>query len=124
MMDRDLFLDRAPEVLILGETLPCVGGPLRGAVQARSERFLAIGLVGQPALRVLRGGVQPLERDQAFDVGVHVKKKGPAGTGPRRARSGAPLLRSALLCQSIRNQQSAMCKPGNAVWWEIGRAHV
>ena len=116
-MDRDLFLDRASAVLIVGETLPCVGCLRLGGVQTGVELLLALGLVGQPALRVLRGRVQPLERDQAFDVGVHVKKKAPPKRGLAvRAQARRSCGRHSI-CQSICDQQSALCKPGNAVWW-------
>src|SRR5262249_17302753 len=35
------------------------------------ERLLALRLVGQSALRVLRGKVETLERDESFEVSVH-----------------------------------------------------
>ena len=68
-------------------------------------------------LLVLRGRVQPLERDQAFDLCVHVKKKAPPKRGLAvRARARRSCGRHSI-CQSVCDQQSALCKPGNAIWW-------
>ena len=105
-MHRHVFLHRAAGVLIFGEAL-FVGreAPPR-ILEPPLERLLALGLVGEPPLGVVRRRDELLERDEAFEVGVHgaasFNKKGPVETGPSADRSGR-LLRTSNLESGICN---------------------
>ena len=68
LVDRDVLFDRAARVLVLGEPLLGGGDALAGGLEPGFERLLALGLVGEPALGVVRRGVELLKRDQAFEV--------------------------------------------------------
>jgi len=54
-----------------------------GLEPRRVERLLALGGIGEPALRVVGRGVEPLQDDEFFEISVHKQKK------PRRSRTGA-----------------------------------
>ena len=68
--------------LVLGEALFGGGAVLAGGLEAGLERLLAIGLFREAALGLAGGGVEPLQGDQAFQVGVHHKQKSPGARAP------------------------------------------
>ena len=71
LLKGDIFLGGAPCGLVFAE--PLFGGSDFGprGFEARVERFLAIRLLRQSPLGVLSGRVEPLQRDDAFEIGVH-----------------------------------------------------
>ena len=61
LVDGDVLLDRAARGLVLGEPLFGGGDALARRLEPRLERLLALRLVGEPALGVVRRGVEASE---------------------------------------------------------------
>ena len=70
-MDGDVLLDLAARRLIGGEARFRVGELLLRGFDARVEGARALRFLGEPALRVVRRGVQLLQRDGPFEIRVH-----------------------------------------------------
>src|SRR4051794_21000593 len=71
LVDGDLFLGRAPGVLVLGEEILRGGEALTGGLETRVERLVALRLVGELFPRRFGGGIETLQRDQPFEVSMH-----------------------------------------------------
>ncbi len=82
-MKRDGLLVLAPHALAFGEPGFCRGDDVAGGGELGVEGLFALGLLGEPALRVLSRRVEALQHDQMFEVSIHKQKK------PRRLRTGA-----------------------------------
>ena len=66
-----IFFDAAPRGLVVGE--PLLGGrdSWRAVSSRASSAFEPLRFVSEPALGVVRGGVEFLQRDQSFEISVH-----------------------------------------------------
>ena len=70
-MERDRLLVVAPDVLAFGQFCLRRGDGVARGREPGVERFLALRRFGEPAVRVVRGGVEPLQDDQSFEISVH-----------------------------------------------------
>ena len=61
----------ASGVLALGQLGFRRGDGITRGREPGVERPLALGRFGEPAMRVVRGGVEPLQDDQSFEISVH-----------------------------------------------------
>ena len=67
----DVLLDRAPRVLVLGEPFLGGGHLLRAASSRRRAPFRRSGSSASRRRRRRAGRVEPLQRDQAFEISIH-----------------------------------------------------
>ncbi len=116
-MNRHILLDVAARRLVGGQRLLGGGHVLAGGFELRVERFQPLGLVGQPPFGVVCGGVDFLQRNQPFEIIVHVVIR--AQKKPRRLRTGAwrAMDSPRVFLSSICIQRSAICNiPREKVW--------
>ena len=71
LLDGHVLLDDTPHALILHEALFGRGDELPHRFEPCLECLLPLRLVGQTALCVACGRVEPLEDDEAFEISVH-----------------------------------------------------
>jgi hypothetical protein len=71
LLHRHVFFERGARVFVGGELFLRGGDLTPGCLEPRFERQLVLGLGGQFLPRGIGGGIELLQGDESFQVGVH-----------------------------------------------------
>ena len=125
-MDGDVLLDRrAGRSGSRASRSLAAATLLARGVEPRLERLLALGLVGEAALGVVRGGVESLQRDEAFEslrssVSVETKKAPALAHRGLQATVSCRRVRCVAICDlSIPRSRCSRssCSLQSSEWW-------
>jgi len=72
-MQGDVFLHAAPGILVVGQPLFGRCHLLTGGLEPRFECGQPFRFVDEPMLGIVCAGVELLQRDQPFEISVHMK---------------------------------------------------